>query len=157
MYCSWFARSPCRFTTKDHCKKKIRREENQGLTLRQRAPLTTPSDLSGGDHGHRDSHDRDLVAVFALYLKTKNLHWHMSGPRFRDYHLLLDGQVAQFFAMIDPIAERMRKVGGTMLKRQVNEKRRGERQRRMMFARQEINAGLRVMGALNVSAGPSCL
>jgi DNA-binding ferritin-like protein len=98
-----------------------------------------------------------LVAVFALYLKTKNLHWHMSGPRFRDYHLLLDGQVAQFFAMIDPIAERMRKVGGTMLKRQVNEKRRGERQRRMMFARQEINAGLRVMGALNVSAGPSCL
>lgn len=61
--------------------------------------------------------------MFALYRKTKNFHWHISGPRFRDYRLMLDGQVAQIFAMTDPIAERIRKVGGTMLKRQVNENR----------------------------------
>ena len=57
-----------------------------------------------------------LADVFALYLKTKNFHWHMSGPHFRDYHLLLDEQADQLFAMTDPIAERIRKVGGTTLK-----------------------------------------
>jgi len=58
-----------------------------------------------------------LVAdVFALYLKTKNFHWHMSGPHFRDYHLLLDEQSDQLFAMTDPIAERVRKLGGTTLR-----------------------------------------
>ncbi|MEP7316613.1 MAG: DNA starvation/stationary phase protection protein [Sphingomicrobium sp.] len=57
-----------------------------------------------------------LADVFALYLKTKNFHWHMSGPHFRDYHLLLDEQADQVFAMSDPIAERIRKVGGTTLK-----------------------------------------
>ena len=59
----------------------------------------------------------DLLAdVFALYLKTKNFHWHMSGSHFRDYHLLLDEQSDQIFAMTDPIAERTRKVGGTTLR-----------------------------------------
>jgi len=53
-----------------------------------------------------------LSDVFALYLKTKNFHWHMSGPHFRDYHLLLDEQAEQLFAMTDPIAERVRKIGG---------------------------------------------
>ena len=53
-----------------------------------------------------------LADVFALYLKTKNFHWHMSGPHFRDYHLLLDEQAEQLFAMTDPIAERVRKIGG---------------------------------------------
>jgi starvation-inducible DNA-binding protein len=53
---------------------------------------------------------------FALYLKTRNFHWHMSGPHFRDYHLLLDEQGDQLFAMTDPIAERIRKVGGTTLR-----------------------------------------
>src|ERR1700760_3077249 len=57
-----------------------------------------------------------LSDVFALYLKTKNFHWHMSGPHFRDYHLLLDDQADQIYAMTDPIAERVRKVGGTTLR-----------------------------------------
>ena len=57
-----------------------------------------------------------LTDVFALYVKTKNFHWHMSGPHFRDYHLLLDEHGDQIFAMTDPIAERVRKVGGTTLR-----------------------------------------
>src|SRR6201994_69382 len=57
-----------------------------------------------------------LSDVFALYLKTKNFHWHMSGPHFRDYHLMLDDQADQIFAMTDPIAERARKIGGTTLR-----------------------------------------
>jgi len=57
-----------------------------------------------------------LADVFALYVKTKNFHWHMSGPHFRDYHLLLDEQGDQIFAMTDPIAERARKIGGTTLR-----------------------------------------
>jgi len=57
-----------------------------------------------------------LADVFALYLKTKNFHWHMSGPHFRDYHLLLDEQATQVFAMTDEIAERARKLGGTTIR-----------------------------------------
>ena len=57
-----------------------------------------------------------LTDVFALYVKTRNFHWHMSGPHFRDYHLLLDEHGDQIFAMTDPIAERVRKVGGTTLR-----------------------------------------
>jgi starvation-inducible DNA-binding protein len=57
-----------------------------------------------------------LADVFALYIKTKNFHWHLSGPHFRDYHLLLDEQADQIFAMTDPIAERIRKVGGETIK-----------------------------------------
>ena len=57
-----------------------------------------------------------LADVFALYLKTKSFHWHISGPHFRDYHLLLDEQAAQVFAMSDDIAERSRKIGGTTLR-----------------------------------------
>jgi starvation-inducible DNA-binding protein len=57
-----------------------------------------------------------LADVFALYLKTKNFHWHMSGPHFRDYHLLLDEQADQLYAMTDPIAERIRKVGASTLR-----------------------------------------
>ena len=57
-----------------------------------------------------------LADFFALYLKTKNFHWHMSGPHFRDYHLLLDEQGAQIFAITDDIAERVRKVGGTTIR-----------------------------------------
>ena len=76
-------------------------------------PLSTPTDLKAAA-------TRDITAalnviladVFALYLKTKNFHWHMSGPHFRDYHLLLDEQAEQIFAMTDVIAERVRKVGG---------------------------------------------
>jgi starvation-inducible DNA-binding protein len=57
-----------------------------------------------------------LADVFALYIKTKNFHWHMSGPHFRDYHLLLDEHGDQLFAMTDPIAERVRKIGGQTLR-----------------------------------------
>jgi starvation-inducible DNA-binding protein len=57
-----------------------------------------------------------LADVLALYLKTKNFHWHMSGPYFRDYHLLLDEQANQIYATVDPIAERVRKLGGTTLR-----------------------------------------
>ena len=59
---------------------------------------------------------RLLADVFALYVKTKNFHWHISGCHFRDYHLLLDEQATQIFAMTDPIAERARKIGGTTLR-----------------------------------------
>src|SRR6202042_3270171 len=57
-----------------------------------------------------------LADVFALYLKTKNFHWHMSGPHFRDYHLLLDEHGDQLFAMTDDIAERVRKLGGATIR-----------------------------------------
>ena len=57
-----------------------------------------------------------LADVFALYLKTKNFHWHLSGPHFRDYHLMFDEQADQIFAMTDPVAERVRKIGGSTLK-----------------------------------------
>jgi starvation-inducible DNA-binding protein len=57
-----------------------------------------------------------LADVFALYMKTKNFHWHMSGPHFRDYHLLLDEHGDQIFAMTDPLAERARKIGGATLR-----------------------------------------
>jgi len=78
---------------------------------------SVPSDLS--DHATQDitaALNVLLADVFALYLKTKNFHWHVSGPHFRDYHLLLDEQADQVFAMTDPIAERVRKIGGTTLR-----------------------------------------
>lgn len=86
------------------------------LKRRQHAPLNTPSGLS--PEATRDiagAMNAILADVFALYLKTKNFHWHMSGPHFRDYHLLLDGQADQIFAMTDPIAERVRKIGALTL------------------------------------------
>jgi len=81
------------------------------------APLRTPTSLS--EEGSRDvsaALTGLLADVFAIYLKTKNFHWHVSGPHFRDYHLLLDEQSAELFAMTDPIAERARKIGGTTLR-----------------------------------------
>lgn len=79
--------------------------------------LGTPTDL--GEDATRDISAglAGLLAdAFALYLKTKNFHWHMSGPNFRDYHLLLDDQGDQIFAMTDPMAERARKIGGTTIR-----------------------------------------
>ena len=76
----------------------------------------TSADLSLDGVVEISSGLRHLLAdVFGLYLKTKNFHWHMSGPHFRDYHLLLDEQAGQIFAMTDDIAERARKIGGTTL------------------------------------------
>jgi len=89
----------------------------QTLKLRQEAPLVTPTDLkAAATKDIAGVMNAILADVFALYLKTKNFHWHMSGPHFRDYHLLLDEQADQLFAMTDPIAERVRKVGGTTLR-----------------------------------------
>src|SRR5215468_3015347 len=77
----------------------------------------TPTDLTGNAVEEISSNLRRLLAdVFALYVKTKNFHWHMSGRHFRDYHLLLDEQATQIFAMTDPIAERARKIGGTTIR-----------------------------------------
>jgi len=84
---------------------------------RRTAPLNTPTDLSSSAVRDIAGALNALAAdMFALYLKTKNFHWHVSGPHFRDYHLLLDEQADQIFATIDPIAERVRKVGGTTLR-----------------------------------------
>jgi starvation-inducible DNA-binding protein len=92
---------------------------NKAATLvrKQQTPLATPTDL------HEDA-TKDIAGmmnailadVFALYLKTKNFHWHLSGPHFRDYHLMLDEHADQLLAMTDPIAERVRKLGGTTLR-----------------------------------------
>ncbi|HEY6645112.1 DNA starvation/stationary phase protection protein [Povalibacter sp.] len=87
------------------------------LTRRRQAALVTPTDL-------RPDATRDIVAamnavladVFAQYLKTKNFHWHVSGPHFRDYHLMFDEQASQILAMTDAIAERIRKIGGMTLR-----------------------------------------
>src|SRR5262245_19044687 len=86
------------------------------LKERQRSPINTPTDLTA--QATRDisgAMNAILADVFALYLKTKNFHWHLSGPHFRDYHLMFDEQGDQIFAMTDPIAERVRKIGGITL------------------------------------------
>jgi starvation-inducible DNA-binding protein len=77
----------------------------------------TPTDLSADGVEEISSNLRRLLAdVFALYVKTKNFHWHISGRHFRDYHLLLDEQATQIFAITDTIAERARKIGGTTIR-----------------------------------------
>ena len=94
-------------------------ERTKMAELRQRrdAPLATPTDLTrSATKDITGAMNAILADVFALYLKTKNFHWHMSGPHFRDYHLLLDEQAEQLFAMTDPIAERVRKLGGLTIK-----------------------------------------
>ncbi len=97
-------------TTKNHT-----RSKNPNRI--QEAALLTPTDL--GAKATRDisgAMNAVLADVFALYLKTKNFHWHMSGPHFRDYHLMLDEQSDQIFAITDDIAERVRKIGGTTIR-----------------------------------------
>ncbi|MBP2558129.1 starvation-inducible DNA-binding protein [Neorhizobium galegae] len=87
------------------------------VETRRKAPLTTPSDFEPNAVTEISGALTTLLAdAFALYLKTKNFHWHMSGPHFRDYHLMLDDQGDQIFAMTDAIAERARKIGGTTLR-----------------------------------------
>ena len=79
--------------------------------------LNTPTDLDPNDTKKIAEGLTILVSdLFALYIKTKNFHWHMSGPNFRDYHLLLDEQSEQIFAIVDDVAERARKIGGTTLR-----------------------------------------
>jgi len=87
------------------------------LRQRREAPLRTPTDLTrSATKDISGALNAILADVFALYVKTKNFHWHMSGPHFRDYHLLLDEQADQLFAMTDPLAERVRKIGGLTLR-----------------------------------------
>src|SRR5216110_1307400 len=87
------------------------------LAQRRDAPLATRTDLSReAVKDISEAMNAILADVFALYVKTKNFHWHMSGPHFRDYHLLLDEHGDQLFAMTDPIAERVRKIGGLTIK-----------------------------------------
>ena len=89
----------------------------QELIERQKSPLRTPSDIEPEAVTElTGALNALLVDVFGLYLKTKNFHWHMSGPHFRDYHLLLDDHGDQLFAMTDDIAERVRKIGGTTIR-----------------------------------------
>ena len=91
--------------------------KSQDLKRERAAPLATPTDLStAATRDITGALNALLADAFALYLKTKNFHWHMSGPHFRDYHLLLDEQAAQIYAMTDPIAERVRKLGGETVK-----------------------------------------
>jgi starvation-inducible DNA-binding protein len=81
------------------------------------APLATPTDLKSNAIQDISGALAALLAdTFAIYMKTKNFHWHMSGPHFRDYHLLLDEHADQIFAMTDELAERARKIGGTTLR-----------------------------------------
>jgi starvation-inducible DNA-binding protein len=91
--------------------------KQQELKERRRAPIGTPTDLTA--EATRDitgALNTVLADVFALYMKTKNFHWHLSGTHFRDYHLLFDEQADQIYAMSDPIAERVRKIGGSTIK-----------------------------------------
>jgi starvation-inducible DNA-binding protein len=97
--------------------KKADAGSRQVLKDRRQAPLDTPTDLKAPATKEISAAMNAILAdVFALHLKTKNFHWHMSGPHFRDYHLLLDEQADQLYAMTDPIAERIRKLGGTTLR-----------------------------------------
>ena len=92
-------------------------KKQQDLKKKRGAAIATPTDL--GAKATKDitgALNALLADVFALYLKTKNFHWHMSGPHFRDYHLLLDEQADQIYATTDPIAERVRKLGGSTLR-----------------------------------------
>jgi starvation-inducible DNA-binding protein len=84
---------------------------------RRKGPINTPTDL--GTNASKDignALNAILADAFALYIKTKNFHWHASGPHFRDYHLMFDEQAEQIFAITDDIAERVRKVGGTTIR-----------------------------------------
>jgi starvation-inducible DNA-binding protein len=114
---SVFDRTNRTSTSTNETMKKSNSRKTIELLHRRDAPLETRTDLTA-------SATKDIAAamnailadVFAIYVKTKNFHWHMSGPHFRDYHLLLDEHADQLFAMTDPIAERVRKIGGLTLR-----------------------------------------
>jgi starvation-inducible DNA-binding protein len=90
---------------------------NEVTDMLDRTSLKTPTTLSERSVNNISEALTQLLSdVFALYLKTKNFHWHMSGPHFRDYHLMLDDQGEQIFSMTDSIAERARKLGGTTVR-----------------------------------------
>jgi starvation-inducible DNA-binding protein len=99
----------------------------QNISILTHEVLGTPTDLSADAvHDIAGALNGLLADMFALYVKTKNFHWHVSGPHFRDFHLLLDEQADQIFATTDPFAERVRKIGGTTRRsnRQISERQR---------------------------------
>jgi starvation-inducible DNA-binding protein len=90
---------------------------DNAMIARRKSPLKTPTSVDAAAARDIAAAMNALLAdVFCLFLKTKNFHWHVSGPHFRDYHLLFDEQAAQILAMSDGIAERVRKLGGTTLR-----------------------------------------
>ena len=94
----------------------MRKSDATQLKRQEKDTFDTPTDLSRDAVVEISSGLRQLLAdVFALYVKTKNFHWHISGRHFRDYHLLLDEQATEIFAITDTIAERARKIGGTTI------------------------------------------
>ncbi len=94
----------------------MRKSDTTQSEGQERSALQTPTDLGHDGVTEISAGLRQLLAdVFALYVKTKNFHWHMTGRHFRDYHLLLDEQSEQIFTMTDDVAERARKIGGTTL------------------------------------------
>ncbi|MFG1421611.1 Dps family protein [Roseixanthobacter liquoris] len=103
------AKTEARAETKTEGKLDAKSRVTAALQTRSNYSSNAVQDIAGALNGL-------LADVFVLYLKTKNFHWHMSGPHFRDYHLLLDEQSDQIFAMTDPIAERVRKIGGPTIK-----------------------------------------
>lgn len=97
--------------------KKLDPKQKSAAVQRRKRPLATPTNLAQAATRDISAALNQLLAdVFALYLKTKNFHWHVSGPHFRDYHLMLDEQGDELFAMTDALAERVRKIGGTTLR-----------------------------------------
>jgi starvation-inducible DNA-binding protein len=97
--------------------KSMKAKDVKDAKSRRTAPLNTPTGLGGNATKDLSGALNALLAdVYALYIKTKNFHWHMSGPHFRDYHLLLDEQAEQIDAITDVIAERVRKLGGTTIR-----------------------------------------
>ncbi len=112
-----FVRTDRTSTATNQTMKKSNSRKTIELLHRRDAPLETPTDLTrSATKDITAAMNAILADVFALYVKTKNFHWHISGPHFRDYHLLLDEQADQIFAMTDPIAERIRKIGGLTLR-----------------------------------------
>jgi starvation-inducible DNA-binding protein len=92
-------------------------KEAKDAKSRRKAAIDTPTNLtSNATRDISGALNALLADIFALYFKTKNFHWHVSGPHFRDYHLLLDEQAAQIIGTTDDIAERVRKIGGTTLR-----------------------------------------
>jgi starvation-inducible DNA-binding protein len=112
-----FVRANRRSTSTNETMKKSNSRKTIELLHRRDTPLETRTDLTASATKDITATMNAILAdVFALYVKTKNFHWHMSGPHFRDYHLLLDEHADQLFAMTDPIAERVRKIGGLTLR-----------------------------------------
>jgi len=110
-------RAPRDDETEAHMKEARMTKTTSAKETHTRERLGTPTDLKPEAARDISAALAGLLAdVFALYVKTKNFHWHISGPHFRDYHLLLDEQGEQIFDMTDPIAERARKIGGTTLR-----------------------------------------